>query len=484
VQLLDSIPFNDHNSNGIDHPMSELMRPTFDVDLINKYGGEGPRYTSYPTAPQFSDRFGGTDYIAVIGESNRMPIPADLSLYVHVPFCSNPCFYCGCNRVITRSVTAGDEFLANLERELELVSPHFDRDRVVRQLHLGGGTPTFLSLGQIEQLLTLLKQHFPFDPDAEMGLEIDPRSIDPRGIAGLRKLGFNRLSVGVQDLEPDVQQAVNRIHDTATVAAVIGAARAADFDSISVDLIYGLPLQTTAGFSRTVETIVSLRPDRISLFNYAHLPHLFKAQQRIDADQLPTPKTKLAIFRNTLERFLQAGYEFIGMDHFALPDDSLVKARQDGSLVRNFQGYSTHGGLDLVSFGPSAISQIHDSFAQNERKLEDWTIRLQEGHIPVARGLTRNTDDTLRATIIDRIMCTGQLNYGDMEKRFELNFSRYFKEELVRLAELAEDGLIEWTGKGFAVTGRGLLFLRAIAKVFDAYLPANHTPKGRFSRIV
>lgn len=464
--------------------MSELMRPTFDVDLINKYGGEGPRYTSYPTAVQFNEQFGEKEYVAVMDESNRLPIPADLSLYVHVPFCANPCFYCGCNRVITRSVTAGDEFLANLARELELVSPHFDRDRVVRQLHLGGGTPTFLSLAQIEQLLAMLRQRFPFDPDAEMGLEIDPRSIDPRGVGQLRKLGFNRLSVGVQDLEADVQQAVNRIHDTATVAAIIGAARAVDFDSVSVDLIYGLPLQTTAGFSRTVETIISLRPDRISLFNYAHLPHLFKAQQRIEAEQLPTPKTKLAIFRNTLERFLQAGYEFIGMDHFALPGDSLVKARQDSSLVRNFQGYSTHGGLDLVSFGPSAISQVNESFAQNERKLDDWAIRLHEGHIPIARGLTRTTDDILRAAIIDRIMCTGQLSYRAMEKRFQLAFKRYFKAELVRLAELADDGLIEWTGEGFSVTGRGLLFLRAIARVFDAYLPANHTAKGRFSRIV
>jgi oxygen-independent coproporphyrinogen III oxidase len=464
--------------------MSKLMRPSFDLDLIEKHGGEGPRYTSYPTAPQFTERFNATDYCVAISDSNKLPIPADLSLYVHVPFCANPCFYCGCNRVITRSLTAGDQFLANLERELALVAPRFDEDRLVRQLHLGGGTPTFLSVAQLGRLMHLLQSHFAFDPEAEMGLEIDPRTIDPEGIGELRRLGFNRLSVGIQDLEPDVQQAVNRIHDTAMVSATLGAARAVGFKSISVDLIYGLPLQTTAGFSRTVDTVIGMKPDRLSLFNYAHLPQLFKAQQRIDEAQLPTPATKLAIFRNSLNRLLDAGYEFIGMDHFALPGDSLVKARQDGSLVRNFQGYSTHGGLDLVSFGPSAISQVGDSFAQNERKLDDWAIALHEGRMPIARGLTRTTDDRLRAEIIDRIMCTGELVFRDIEKIFQLTFRRYFSDELERLEPLASDGLIEWTSHGFSVTSNGLLFLRAIAKVFDVYLPVAGQQKGRFSRIV
>ena len=464
--------------------MSELMRPTFDLNLIEKYGGEGPRYTSYPTAPQFDDQFRQEYYLAAINESNRLPIPADLSLYVHVPFCSNPCFYCGCNRVITRSLTAGDEFLGNLTREVELIAPNFDEDRLVRQLHLGGGTPTFLSIDQLDRLVALLKKHFPFAPDAEMGLEIDPRTVDPVGIRKLRDMGFNRISVGIQDLEPDVQQAVNRIHDTAMVSATIGAAQAVGFESISVDLIYGLPLQTTTGFARTVDTIIGLKPDRISLFNYAHLPHLFKAQQRIDEDQLPAPATKLTIFRNTLNRLLDAGYEFIGMDHFALPGDSLVKARQDGSLLRNFQGYSTHGGLDLVSFGPSAISLIGDTFAQNQRKLDDWVIALIEGRLPIARGLTRTVDDRIRALAIDRIMCTGALVYRDLEKLFQLSFKRYFSDELERLKPLLDDGLIEMTSEGFTVTADGLLFLRAIAKVFDAYLPANKQASGRFSRIV
>ncbi len=464
--------------------MSELMRPSFDLELIEKYGGPGPRYTSYPTAPQFSSNFQAVDWYAAIAESNRLPIPADLSLYVHVPFCANPCFYCGCNRVITRSPTAGDQFLDRLEQELALVAPRFDEDRLVRQLHLGGGTPTFLSVDQLGRLLTALQRHFPFAEDAEIGLEIDPRTIDPRGIAQLRQLGFNRLSIGIQDLEPDVQQAVNRIHDTAMVSSVFGAARAVGFDSISVDLIYGLPLQTTAGFARTVDTVGGLRPDRVSLFNYAHLPHLFKAQQRIDESKLPTPSTKLAIFRNTLNRLLDVGYEFIGMDHFALPGDSLVKARRDGSMVRNFQGYSTHGGLDLVSFGPSAISQVGDTFAQNARGLDEWGIAVSEARLPIIRGLSRNTDDAVRAEIIDRIMCTGELVFRDIEKIFQLKFRRYFADELEALEPLASDGLIEWTNHGLRVLPAGMLFLRAIAKAFDQYLKSADEQSSRFSRIV
>jgi len=464
--------------------MSELLRPTFDAERIEKYGGEGPRYTSYPTAVQFSDDFGPAEYDAAIAESNRLPLPPDLSLYVHVPFCASPCFYCACNRVITRSTTAGQEFLVNLEKELRLVAPRFDHDRPVRQVHLGGGTPTFLSTEQIRQLMALLRTHFRFAADAELGLEIDPRTVDPAGIRELRKIGFNRISVGIQDLDPDVQKAVNRVHDTAMVGSVVGAARGVGFDSISVDLIYGLPLQTTAGFSKTIESILAMNPDRISLFNYAHLPHLFKAQRQLDEQQLPSPATKLAIFRNTLARLLEAGYEFIGMDHFARPDDSLVKAKRNGTMVRNFQGYSTHGGLDLVSFGPSAISQVGDSFSQNHRKLDDWVVSLIEGRLPIARGLTRNTDDCIRADIIERVMCSGRLVYHDIERDYQLVFRRYFADEIKRLAPLAEDGLIECDEHGLEVTADGLLFLRAIAKTFDAYLAPAGQSQGRFSRIV
>lgn len=464
--------------------MSAATRPKFDADLIAKYGGAGPRYTSYPTAVQFNDRFGAREWLAAIDESNRMPIPADLSLYVHVPFCSSPCFYCGCNRVITRSTTAGQEFLVDLERELDLVSPHIDSDRTVHQVHLGGGTPTFLSTGQIDQLLRLLKTRFQFAADAEIGLEADPRSVEPADIRRLREMGFNRISIGIQDLDPDVQKAVNREHDYTRVASILGAAHAVGFDSVSVDLIYGLPKQTTEAFASTVEQVIGMKPDRISLFNYAHMPHLFKAQQRIKAEDLPSPATKLALFRNSLNRFLDAGYEFIGMDHFALPGDDLAKARRDGTMVRNFQGYSTWGGLDLLAFGPSAISQVNDAFAQNHRKLIDWQVCVRDGRLPIARGLKRSTDDRLRAEIISVIMCTGALDFRPFERDYEFSFTSYFADELKRLESLVDDGLIRRTEHGFEVTAEGLLFLRAIAMVFDAYIKRHNENSNRFSRIV
>jgi oxygen-independent coproporphyrinogen-3 oxidase len=464
--------------------MSTLMRPSFDQDLIDRYGGAGPRYTSYPTAVQFSEDYGQEDYLRALAESNSLPIPSDLSIYVHVPFCSSPCFYCACNRVITRSKTVGDRFLDSLTSELALVAPRIDADRRVDQLHLGGGTPTFLDVDQLGRLTDSLRSHFSFSDQAQLGLEIDPRTIDPEGIMALRDMGYNRASIGIQDLEPDVQNAVNRVHDLATVSSVYGAVRAAGFESVSVDLIYGLPLQTTAGFARTIESVIQLRPDRISLFNYAHLPHMFRAQRQIPEEQMPSPATKLAIFRNSLNRLLDAGYEFIGMDHFALPEDSLVEARRNGRLVRNFQGYSTHGGLDLLSFGPSAISQVGDSFAQNTRNLDAWAIALKEGRLPTLRGLDRTTDDRLRADIIEQIMCRGELNYREVGKYFELHFDRYFETELAALEGLASDGLLVMHSEGFQVTEAGLLFLRAIARVFDAYCGPASEKTHRFSRIV
>jgi len=464
--------------------MSNALRPRFDAELIARYGGAGPRYTSYPTAVQFHENFGPADWLRALKESNQLPIPADLSLYVHVPFCASPCFYCGCNRVITRSATAGQEFLVDLERELDLTASHIDSDRLVRQVHLGGGTPTFLSSEQIDQLMRLLRTHFQFDENPEIGLEVDPRSVEPSDIRRLKEIGFNRISIGIQDLDEDVQQAVNRIHDETKVASIVGAARAVGFDSISVDLIYGLPRQTTEGFARTVEHVIDMRPSRLSLFNYAHLPHLFKAQQRINSDELPAPPVKLAIFRNTLTRLLDAGYEFIGMDHFALPDDDLAVARRENTMVRNFQGYSTCGGLDLLAFGPSAISQVGDSFSQNQRKIMDWQIAVRENRLPIARGLVRNTDDHLRAEIISRVMCSGELDFREFEREFEFSFRTYFAAELERLEPLVEDGLIKWREHGLEATAEGLLFLRAVAMAFDVYLKHDENSAKRFSRIV
>jgi len=465
--------------------MQAVKRPRFDADLIARYGGAGPRYTSYPTAVQFSDEFGARAWLSALWDSNNLPIPADLSLYVHVPFCASPCFYCGCNRIITRSETAGQEFLVDLERELDLTAPHIDHDRKVRQVHLGGGTPTFLSTDQIHQLLRLLRTRFQFDEDAEIGLEVDPRSVDPADIRRLCKIGFNRISIGVQDLDESVQQAVNRVHDETRVGAIVGAAQAVGFESVSIDLIYGLPRQTAEAFAYTVERIIDMKPGRLSLFNYAHMPHLFKAQQRIKADELPAPPVKLAIFRNTLTRLLDAGYEFIGMDHFALPGDDLAQARRNGTMVRNFQGYSTRAGLDLLAFGPSAISQAGDAFAQNQRKLLDWQIGVRDGRLPVARGLMCNTDDRLRAEIISTVMCNGELDFRSFERDYELSFKAYFRTELERLQPLVEDGLMAWKDHGFEVTAEGLLFVRAIAMAFDVYLKRdNASSASRFSRIV
>ena len=464
--------------------MTTTFRPRFDDGLIARYGGEGPRYTSYPTAVQFSESFQARDLVNALDESNRLPIPPDLSLYAHVPFCASPCFYCGCNRVITRSTTIGQEFLAHLEQELDLLVDHVDPDRQVQQVHLGGGTPTFLTTGQIGQLMRLLKTRFPFAETPEIGLEIDPRSVEPSGIRELRELGFDRLSVGVQDLDPAVQKAVNRVHDAEQVEAIIGAAHRVGFRSISVDLIYGLPLQRPESFARTVEAIVAMRPGRVSLFNYAHMPHLFKAQKQIRAAELPAPATKLALFRNTVNRLLDAGYEFIGMDHFALPDDDLAVARRDGTMVRNFQGYSTHGGLDLLALGPSAISQVGDAFAQNRRGLIDWQAALEEGSLPVLRGLLRSAEDRLRAEIISDIMCFGEIEYRKFERDHEIVFDAHFGPELGRCEALADDGLIEWTAGGFRATPSGLLFLRTVAMAFDAYLHEGRTNGSRFSRVV
>ncbi len=466
-------------------------RPRVDDERIARYGGEGPRYTSYPTALQFAETFGPRDWEAALAESNRLPIPADLSIYVHVPFCANPCFYCGCNRVITRSASAGREFLVHLEHELDRVAPLIDDDRRVRQVHLGGGTPTFLTPAQIDGLMRMLRARFHFADGAEIGLEADPRSLLPADLAALRETGFNRLSMGVQDLDPAVQVAVNRVHDLACVSGLMGAARGAGFESISVDLIYGLPLQTTEAFARTIEHIIAMDPDRISLFNYAHMPDRFKAQRRIRVEDLPSPPTRLALFRNSLNRLLDAGYEFIGMDHFARPDDDLALARRAGTMTRNFQGYSTHGGLDLLAFGPSAISQVGDAFAQNHRALPDWQTCVVAGQLPVARGRVRSVDDRLRAEIIGEIMCNGEVRYRRFERDFDLRFEAYFAGALAALDPLVEDGLVERFDGGFRARPDGLLYLRAIAMPFDAYLrpvaaQGGPTPGRRssYSRIV
>ncbi|SEJ04285.1 oxygen-independent coproporphyrinogen III oxidase [Frateuria terrea] len=462
-----------------------IVAPAFDPVLIERYDTAGPRYTSYPTAPQFHAAFGETALREAIRASNEEPIPRPLSLYVHVPFCMSPCFYCGCNRVITRDTAKADRYLERLYREIELTAALFDRDRPVRQLHFGGGTPNFLDLPRMRELMESLARHFGFSRDAarEFGIEIDPRFADGAYVRALGNLGFNRLSVGIQDFDPAVQQAVNRIQSVAQTREVIEAARTAGFASASVDLIYGLPKQTLAGFDCTLGEVIALAPDRVAVYGYAHLPDLFKAQQHIEVADLPDPATRLALFGRALERLGAAGYVYIGMDHFARVDDELARAQREGTLQRNFQGYSTHGECDIVGLGVSAIGRIGDTYSQNARDLTGYYAALDAGRLPVARGLQLDEDDLIRRALIGELMCHGEVDTRLFGARHRLLFDEYFAAELGRLRVLVDDGLVTREGRMIRVTPRGRLLLRSIAMCFDAYLYASEAPK-RFSRTI
>jgi oxygen-independent coproporphyrinogen-3 oxidase len=449
-----------------------IQAPVFDPALVARYDVAGPRYTSYPTAPQFRDDYREADLREAIRRSNGEPIPRPLSLYVHVPFCMSPCFYCGCNRIITRDIGKADRYLEYLYREIELLAPLFDGDRPVHQLHLGGGTPNFLDLPRMTDLMEWLQAHFHFGParDREYGIEIDPRFADGDYVRGLGKLGFNRISVGIQDFDPAVQQAVNRIQSVAATREVLDAARASGFASASVDLIYGLPHQTVAGFRRTLQEVIALAPDRVAVYGYAHLPHLFKAQRQIPAANLPDANTRLALFGSALESLSEAGYFYIGMDHFAKEGDELVRAQRAGTLQRNFQGYSTHGDCDIVGLGVSAIGRIGDSYNQTARDLTEYYAALDAGRLPVARGRWLDKDDRIRREVIGELMCHGDLDTARFGARHGLHFDTYFAEELQHLDNLADDGLVEMVAGHIRATARGRLLLRNVAMCFDAYL--------------
>ncbi len=457
----------------------------FDPDLIARYDGTGPRYTSYPTAPQFHAGFDEAALRAAAKASNDEPIPRALSLYVHVPFCFSPCFYCGCNRVITRDVAKADRYLEQLYREIELAAPMFDRDRPVRQLHFGGGTPNFLDIRRMAELMDSLARHFNFlrSYDREFGIELDPRFADAGYVHALGRLGFNRVSVGIQDFDPVVQEAVNRIQTEAQTREVIEAAREAGFGSASVDLIYGLPRQTVDGFRRTLQKVIDLDPDRVAVYGYAHLPALFKAQNQIDAAELPDPATRLALLRAALELLTGAGYIYIGMDHFARADDELARAQQAGSLQRNVQGYSTHGGCDIVGLGVSAISRIGDSYSQNARDLVGYYAALDSGRLPVARGIALSEDDLIRREAINQLMCHGWLDKAAFAERHRLLFDIYFADVLDRLAAMEADGLVRIDEHEIRVTPRGRMLSRIIAMCFDAYL-GGAQPAQRYSRTI
>ena len=460
--------------------------PLFDPELLRRYDAPGPRYTSYPTAPQFTPGFQEADLVEMAATSNGDPIPRPLSLYLHIPFCASPCFYCGCNRIITRDTARGAAYLTRLYREMAMMSALFDRDRDVEQVHFGGGTPNFLTPAQIAEAMDVLRRHFSFAPAARLdcSIELDPRFISPGQIGELAAAGFNRASLGVQDFDPEVQRAVNRIQSVEQTLAIIDACRQHGLRSVNVDLIYGLPRQTLEGFSRTLDITLQARPERLAIYGYAHLPSMFRPQQRIDASELPAPEAKLALLQCAIDKLGQAGCVYIGMDHFALPDDSLAVAQRNGSLHRNFMGYTTHAESDLIGLGVSAISHIGPSFSQNPRDLGSWEQAIDRGHLPVWRGLRLEEDDVIRADVIQRLMCHGTLDFRDIEQRHVIDFPTYFATALERLQALQEDGLVELSADGLAATSRGRLLLRIIAMCFDRHLPTAAAATPCFSRTV
>jgi len=462
--------------------------PFFDVQLLRRYDRPGPRYTSYPTAPHFTSGFGEAQLREHIRRSNADPIPRQLSLYVHVPYCFSPCFYCGCNRVITRDRSRGGPYVQRLVREIGLVAPVFDRDRDVVQVHLGGGTPNFLSPLELEELMDSLDRHFHFGPEAhrDFSIELDPRFLQEGEVSAYAALGFNRAGLGVQDFDPEVQRAVNRIQSVEQTLQVIEDCRASGFRSVNVDLIYGLPRQTPEGFGRTLDTVLDARPDRLAVYSYAHLPEMFKAQRQIDAAELPDAGRKLDLLRLAIEKLSAAGYRYIGMDHFALPEDSLARAQGAGNLHRNFMGYTTHAECDLIGFGVSAISHIGDSFSQNLRDVPGWECALDQGRLPLWRGMALEQDDIVRADAIQQLMCLGEIDVTDLEQRHEIDFSQYFAAALEQLAPLAKDGLVIVEPARITATSRGRLLLRIIAMCFDNYLPSMgpSTQPGRYSRVI
>lgn len=447
--------------------------PVFSQELVAKYDLAGPRYTSYPTALQFSPVVTGAVYRQLIGGSNEDLIPRNLSLYLHIPFCRSPCFYCGCARTITRQAEPVTQFLDTLHREIALTGPLFDRDRRVRQLHLGGGTPNTLSLAQLDELLTRMHQAFSIDdrPCREFAMEMDPRLADAAYIHGLAGLGFNRLSLGIQDFSPDVQRAINRVQSADHVAGLMVAARSAGIRSVNFDLIYGLPHQTPEEWSHTLDDVIALDPDRIAVYGYAHMPRLFKAQARIQSETLPGSSTRLALFGLALERLTQAGYVYIGMDHFAREGDELVLAQRNGTLQRNFQGYSTMDECDLIGLGPTAIGQIGDAYVQNIRDLPTYASAVERQQLPVARGVLLTDDDIIRRDVIHTLMCYGMVRKGVINHRYGIDFDHYFADARTELNALADDGLLTQDPWLIQATARGRILIRVLAMCFDAYRP-------------
>jgi oxygen-independent coproporphyrinogen-3 oxidase len=455
-------------------------------DLLTKLDVPGPRYTSYPTADRFVEAFGPSEYVRALRQRAQGAVIGGvppLSLYVHIPFCESLCYYCACNKIITKHKSRGAEYLELLEREVALHVAELGTGQPVSQLHLGGGSPTFLEDAELGRLITLLRGAFKILPEAEVSIEVDPRTVDPQRLRRIAGMGFNRISFGIQDFDPQVQAAVHRVQSLESVTELVAEARALRFESINADLIYGLPCQTTESFQRTIAQIATLRPTRIALYAYAHLPQRFKPQRRIDSMELPTGEQRVGMLRAALTGFISSGYVHIGMDHFALPDDALAVAKRQGRLHRNFQGYSTQPDCDLIALGVSAIGRVGATYSQNAKTLEEYTDALVQGQFPVVRGLSLTRDDLLRRTVIMALMCQGRVDDESIELAHLVKMREVFASEFERLKPLAEAGLVDITDDAIQVTPTGWFFVRAIAMVFDRNLQADRV-RERFSRII
>jgi len=454
----------------------------FDLALINRYDKAGPRYTSYPTALELHEGFGDEDYRRHIAKSNAAGGP--LSLYFHIPFCDTVCFYCACNKIVTKNRAHVEPYLENLCKEIAMLGDLFDANRVVNQLHWGGGTPTFLNYQQMKQLMAKTCQHFLLkdDDSGEYSIEVDPRETNADTIKQLRELGFNRISIGLQDFDPAVQKAVNRLQSEEQTFSVLESARNEGFRSTNIDLIYGLPLQTVESFAITLDKILAVRPDRFSIFNYAHMPARFKTQRQINDSDMPSADVKLAILQMIGQKLIAAGYVYIGMDHFAKPDDELAIAQREGKLHRNFQGYSTHSDCDLIGFGVTSIGRVGDAYIQNVKDLESYDQLIKQHKLPVFKGVDLNDDDKLRREVISQLICHFDLNFANIELAFTIKFSEYFATELTALLVMQADGLLTLSSNGIKVLPAGRLLIRNICMIFDSYLA--YKQQQLFSKVI
>jgi oxygen-independent coproporphyrinogen-3 oxidase len=454
------------------------LSPVWNQALIEKYNLTGPRYTSYPTALEFKEGFVNDQLLAAIERSGR----SELSLYVHIPFCHKLCYYCGCNKVVTRHPHKADIYLDFLERELQTRGPQFQHYQV-KQLHLGGGTPTFLSAAQMSRLVAMLRSQFNFADEIEQGIEVDPREIPLSMVAHLAAEGFNRISIGVQDFNPQVQKAVNREQDSEFIHALVAEARRQGMVSVNLDLIYGLPYQTAESFAETLKQTLQMDPDRLSVFNYAHLPDRFAAQRKIDPATMPSPQEKMEMFRQSIDYLTEHGYQFIGMDHFAKPGDELARLQRSGDLHRNFQGYTTHGECDLLGLGVSSISQIGDCYVQNQRELKAYYQQLDQQGDALNKGVLLTQDDLIRRDVIKALICNFRLHTQLIEQRWNIDFSSYFADALTSLKPLAADGLVSLSDNLIEVNAPGRLLIRSICMCFDAYMQ-QQIRQRQFSRII